>query len=90
MEKVPSDPMLIFLIENRLLVSFFAVAPICTADYFTSIWVNQAFIFPRTRSELFFLDIFGKKKVEETKLQGSIKEIEEAKHQHLFKELLVK
>ena len=37
-----------------------------------------------------FVDILGKKKVEEMKLQGSIKEIEEAKHQHLVKELLVK
>jgi hypothetical protein len=38
---------------------------------------------------MFSLDTFGKKKVEEMKLQGSIKEIEEAKHHHLHKELLV-
>ena len=41
-------------------------------------------------SKTLFVDILGKKKVEEMKLQGSIKEIEEAKHQHLVKELLVK
>ena len=39
--------------------------------------------------EMFFVDILGKKKVEEMKLQGSIREIEEAKHQHLVQELLV-
>jgi hypothetical protein len=38
---------------------------------------------------MFFVDILGKKKVEEMKLQGSIREIEEAKHQHLVQELLV-
>ena len=43
--------------------------------------------------EMFFFiiyeDIFGKKKVEEMKLRGSIKLIEEAKQQHLMNELLV-
>ena len=36
------------------------------------------------------IDIFDKKKVEEMKLQGSIKKMEEAKHQYLVEELLVK